>query len=562
MFQRDTARMYVFARTGTDALGCGKEGGGSNPRRSPARRGVPAAFAALLTALATVPSATVAQTCISTPAVTGTPSSAPAAWTFGGTLERTDTGITCRTLTNGMDMTLGPGLEMGTGTPLTGRGIEALAEGADDRDVTVTGAAVIHSSQSGIYMTRDGTGLLGVELTGGRIAVTGAAEGNGIRLKHTGKAGADSRGIRIVTGADIDLSGNTTAGKAGILVRTLVTPAETGRSTRTVPVTVRITGGTIDVGTSAEGSEEGTAVSVNQHAKGDTAITVEPGASLGREGSVAAAYGIYVEHQATSEGDIAITHKGRIYGGHGIYVSNESTSERKGNIAVTTDPGSVTVAKGDGKRGINAFSSATGGTGDITVTHNGGIDAGGNGLQAYNNGTGDVTVTTGRGSGIVAKGDGKDGIEAGIAKATGTGDIAVTHNGGIDAARIGIFTHSYGTGHVTVTTGSGSGIVARGTSGINASVRGSAATGDVTVTHGGSVSAEAEGIYVSNRNTSGGTGTIRVTTEKGSAVTARKQGILVWHRGTGRFGVTVRGRVTGDSAYTGEGDTEYAGVRI
>ena len=480
-----------------------KRGGGGNPRKSPARRVAPAAFAAVLTGLAALsaaPPSAVAQTCASAPTVAGTPSSAPSAWTFGGTLESTDTGINCSTLTNGLDMTLGPGLAMGTeGTPLTNRGIFVDADGDGNGDVTVKGAAVIHSSQAGIYMQRDGTGLLGLELTGGRIAVTGTAEGVGIELRHKGKAGEDSKGVRIVSGADIDLSGHTSAGKTGISVTTVDAPATT-----TVPVTVRVTGGTIDVGTLA--GEKGRAVSVNQYAKGDTAITVEPGASLGMEGSVADEYGIYVLHQATGEGDITITHRGRIYGGVGIYARNESTSGKKGNITITTAPGSVTVAKGDAR----------------------------------------------------------DGMDVGIMKATATGDIKITHNGGMDVTGTGIFTYNYGTGDVAVTTGRGSVIVTRGDSsaGINASLRDSAATGDVTVTHGGGITATDEGIYASNRNKSGGTGRIEVTTERGSAVTADKQGILVWHRGTGRSGVTVRGTVTGDSAYTGEGDTKYAGVRI
>ena len=501
-----------FRADGWRHPGLRKRGGGGNPRRSPVCRGAPAAFAAVLTGLAALsaaPPSAVAQTCESAPTVAGTPSAAPSAWTFGGTLESTETGVRCLDLTNGLAMTLGPDLEMGTeGTPLTERGIEVDAEGDGNNDIAVKGAAVIHSSQSGIHITRDGTGLLGLELTGGRIAVTGAGEGNGIRLTHTGEAGADSRGIRIVSGADIDLSGNTAAGKTGISVTTNGAPEASGRSTTTVPVTVRVTGGTIDVGNSAGGSENGYALRVLQYARGDIDITVEPEASLGREGSVAAQAGIDVLLEPAAEGDISITHRGRIYGGEGIYVRNESTSGKKGNIAITTDPGSVTVATGDGKDGINAFITATGGTGDITVTHNGGIDSSRIGIFAYNNGTGDVTVTTGRGSVIVARGD------------------------------------------------------SAASSGINASVRDSAATGDVTVTHGGTVTAGDEGIYVSNRNTSGGTGTIGVTTERGSVVTADKQGILVWHRGTGRFGVTVRGTVTGDSAYTGEGDTEYAGVRI
>ena len=454
-----------------------------------------------------------AQTCASDPAVAGTPSAAPSAWTVSGILESTGTGINCHTLTNGLDLTLGPDLAMGTeGTPLTERGIEADGDG--NNDIAVKGSAVIHATGSGIYMTRDGTGLLGLELTDGRIVVTGADEGDGIDLLHTGEASADSKGIRIVSGADIDLSGNTTADKTGIYAHTDGAPETGGRATATVPITVRVTGGTIDVGTSAGGSEEGTAVWVNQHAKGDTAITVEPGAALGREGSVAGGKGIYVLHESVSEGDITITHRGRIYGGDGIYVNNDSTSERKGNIAITTDPGSTTVAQGDRA----------------------------------------------------------DGIVTWISRATGTGDIAITHNGEITAGLRGIYTYNDGKGHVTVTTGKGSGIVSRGVSdddenefygGISAGLWGASSDADAAVTHGGGIMSRGEGVYAFNRvSSAGGTGAVRVTTVEGSRVAAEGRGILVWHRGTGRSHVTVRGTVTGDSAHTDGGGTGYAGVRI
>ena len=459
-----------------------------------------------------------AQTCASAPTVAGTPSAAPSAWTFGGTLAGTGTGISCNTLTNGLDMSLGPDLAMGTeGTPLTERGIFVDAEGDGDNDIAVKGAAVIHSSQSGIYMRRDGTGLLGLELTGGRIAVTGAAEGVGIDLRHKGKAGADSKGVRIVSGADIDLSGHTSAGKTGIAVTTEDAPRAGGRATTTVPVTVRVTGGTIDVGTSAGGNEKGRAVSVNQHARGDTAITVEPGAALGREGSVAAEYGIYVLHDAVSEGDITITHRGRIYGGYGISAQNLSTSERKGNIRITTDPGSVTVAKGGLEHGIVTIISDNGSTGDITITHNGSVDGGRSGIYTYNSGKGDVSVTTGTGSAIVARGtqDGASGIRAGVWENL-SDQSARTHGGG-----------------------------------------------DLTIVHRGTITAKGAGIRAYNRVAGAkGTGTIDVTTERGSRVVAERQGIVVWHEGSGRSTVTVRGTVRGDSAYKDGSDTKYAGVRV
>ena len=478
-------------------------GGGGNSRRFPACRVAPAAFAAVLAALAVAPSATVAQTCTSAPTVAGTPSAAPSAWTFGGTLSSTGTGIECNTLTNGLAMTLGPDLAMGTeGTPLT-TGISVDAEGDGDSDVTVTGAAVIHASSSGIYMKRDGTGLLGLELTGGRIV------GSRIELRHKGKENMDSKGVRIVSGADIDLSGNTSAGKTGIYITTEGAPAASGRATTTVPVTVRFTGGTIDA--------QEYALRVIQDAKGDIDITVEPEASLGREGSVAAIAGIDVSLDSVAEGDIAITHRGRIYGGHGMDVSNGSTSERKGNITITTAPGSVTVAKGDPKHGILTWISENGSTGDITIVHNGSLEGGRSGIYTYNSGKGDVSVTTGTGSAIVARGtqDGASGIRAGVWENL-SDQSARTHGGG-----------------------------------------------DLTIVHRGTITAKGAGIRAYNRVVGAkGTGTIDVTTERGSRVVAERQGIVVWHEGSGKSTVTVRGTVRGDSAYKDGSDTKYAGVRV
>ena len=423
------------------------------------------------------------------------------------------THIDCHTLTNGLEMTLGPDLRLGTeASPLASRAIHVDAEGDGNEDIVVMGSGTIYANQSGISLKRDGTGLLKLEFAKGKVVSGGTTEGFGISLRHKGAAGEEAKGIHLVSGADIDLSAHTSAAKAGIHATTGDAPADA-----TIPIKIRVTGGTIDVSDPASSTPTigGSAIKAEQVAKGDIAITVEKAARLGKKGAVAGAYGIEAWLRPASEGDIAITHRGGIHAGEGILARSDATSAEKGSIAITTEAGSMIVAKE---------------------------------FKDYS------TIS-------------EDGISANISEAASTGDITITHNGAIDAGRIGIFSVNSGTGDVTVTTGAGSRIVARGdmanSSGINASVRGAGATGDVTVVHGGEITAKDEGIYVSNRRASAaGTGTLSVTTARGSKVTAGKQGILVWHQGTGTFNVAVRGMVMGDSAHTSGSDTDYAGVHI
>ena len=539
----------------------------------------------------------------------------------------TTTEIFCSTLTGGLEMTLGPDLQLGTeASPLTDRGIIVNADEDGNNDIVVMGSGRIYTNKSGIEMWRDGTGLLKLEFTAGQIVSGGSTDGVGIYLRHKGEAGQEAKGIHLVSGADIDLSAQTSAGKVGIHATTGDAPADA-----TIPIEIRVTGGTIDVSDPASSTptEGGSAIKADQVAKGDIAITVEKAAMLGTKEAIAGAYGIEASLGAASEGDIAITHRGRIHAGTGIWVRSEATSAEKGNITITTEAGSRIVAKefkeysSVNEQGISASITEAASTGDIEITHNGAIEADGKGIDAGNSGQGDVTVTTGKGSKIAAGSDGlvasglgditvthrgridaeagdgisgpnhatsaekgnititteagsmivvkgsdKNGIIAWISKAASTGDITITHKGSIEAGAGGIYTYSEGTGSVTVTTGAGSTIVARGKdaeadSGIRAGLWGAASTADVAITHGGEITAKSTGINAFNRkDNAAGTGAIRVTTAKGSKVTADKQGILVWHQGTGKFDVAVRGMVMGDSAYTSGSDTDYAGVHI
>ena len=491
----------------------GGGGVGSPPRRFPpippaaARLRLAAAGAVLvaLTALAAPPAAE-AQTCLPT-GYTGTlPTIA-----YDGATDA----INCNTLTGGLEMTLGPDLQLGTeASPLTARGIFVDAEDDGNNDIVVMGSGTIYTNQSGINLQRDGTGLLQLEFTAGKIVSGGTAEGTGISLLHKGEAGQEAKGIHLVSGADIDLSAQTSAGKVGIQATTTGAPADA-----TIPIEIRVTGGTIDVSDPASSTPTvgGRAIKAEQFAKGDIAITVEKAAMLGTKEAIAGAYGIEAWLRPASEGDIAITHRGSIHAGTGIFVRSDATSAEKGSIAITTEAGSTIVAKEFKEyntiyeEGILARIQEAASTGDITIAHNGEIDADGKGINASNSGKGDITVTTGTGSKVTAGGS---GIEA-----SGGGGIEIDHKGEIKADGKGISAdNSSGKGDITVTTGAGSKVTG-GEQGIDVLLE-SAGEGDIRITHRGSIHA-GDGIVAENRATSAEKGNIAITTEAGSTIVAK-----------------------------------------
>ncbi len=408
--------------------------------------------------------------------------------------------VGCEDLTEGLRLNLN-GAQIGESNDLVDIALNIDAEGAGDKDVVVAGQATMYSALHGVQMERDGAGVLRLDLTQGKVVMSGASaatEGVGIRLVHKGKAGGTAeaptmtKGIHLVSGADIDMSKLTISDKKGIIVHAGDSQA-TSPIHSVIPITIALTGGTIH-------ADSG--LSVEQFARGDIDVTIGPAAKLGTEGARIATQGLGVILKDKSVGNITILHQGQIHAGEGIEARNLATSATEG----------------------------------------------------------DVTVTTAAGSVIVAEDDNEDSIFAEISEATSTGDIRVIHNGAIDAKRIGIFTYNVGKGNVTVETGMSSTIVARDAthgSGINASVRKTSGDddGDVRVTHRGTINAKTSGIYAANRGrNTDADGTIRVTTTERSTITAGNQGILVWHQGTGQSYVTIGGTVTGG--------TDHAGVHV
>ncbi len=215
-------------------------------------------------------------------------------------------------------------------------------------------------------------------------------------------------------------------------------------------------------------------------------------------------------------------------------------------------------------------------TGAVTVNHKGKLYAGLHGIGILSDGKGAMTVTTGRESLVQAAAAGII-VRSDNPAAANTGAVSVTHNGVLRAGEQGVRAYHKGRGAVTVVTGEESSITTTGATvyavGIEASLWHNAeetSGSGVTVTHEGTISAAADGIFASVRGGSVGLtsapssrdaesgGLIRVMVGGNGAVTAGRHGIQVWHHGSGKFDVTVRGKVAGDS---GGGD-EYAGVHI
>ncbi len=443
----------------------------------------------------------------------------------------------------------------GKGSLITTKGISAginasVREGSVKGTVTVTHKGTITSTDEGINVSnRVATGTGGVTVTTAEGGAITAVE-SGIYARHYGTGAIV---VETAKGSKIT-STSAASGMAGVYAWISNTAS---KSNIKITHNGMITAARLGV----YGVNQGTG-NVDVTTGKDSSIKVT-GASAAINASV---------QTGSGGGTVTVTHHGTITSSNdGIYASNRLTTGA-GEVKVITAKGSTITAK---TRGIRTRHY---GTGAIEVTHEGMITATAEGIYLYrgtdDSGTGDITATTAKDSKITSEGN--DGIYAAILKNTGTGNIEITHNGMITAARIGVFVVNQGTGNIKVETKKGSTITAEGTSaGINASVRGGG-SGAVEVTHHGMIESAGQGIYTNiygqedfatatSRDVAK-TNTITLKTTVGSTIKAEKEGILLWHNGggsqagQGTFTLTLRGRVMGGN--TGADDIKYAGVHV
>ncbi len=446
----------------------------------------------------------------------------------------TTTKIACSDLNQGLELDLNGAQITTTGSNTT---LSIEAEGDGDKDVKVAGSVTVNSAGNGIEMVRDGAGLLELNL-GEKSTITSSGGERGISLLHKGKAGK-TKGINIVSSANIDVSGSSVEGKTGIWAEVSDAPAGA-----IVPITIHLTGGYIYATsrppTSGEKNrDQGKGVVATQAASGDITITVEPGVNIGAADKFLDSYGLETFVAASGTSGITIKHMGKIYATHGIIASKEDPAEGRtdvgGDVLIETGVDSEIVTRfldtqdetnenaGTDAYGIQVQIDGEAHTGDVTIIHRGTINAADKGIWTYSNE--DVTVTLEKGSSITSK---DQGIDAG---SNGSGKVMITHGGTIDATKNGISTYS--DGDVTVTLEKGSSITSK-EKGIYAGSNGS---GKVMITHRGTIDAAENGISAYSD------GDVMVMLEKGSRITSKDRGIDAWSNGGGTVTIIHRGTI-------------------
>ncbi len=204
--------------------------------------------------------------------------------------------------------------------------------------------------------------------------------------------------------------------------------------------------------------------------------------------------------------------------------------------AAGANPAAITIStNGNVTGGRNGIKAMNYGGGDISITANGEVAAtNGDGIYAYNAGTdGRVIVTTGAGSDITGSNDGID------VRDFGGGDTEITANGKVTGTLgDGIVAHNTPDGgNLTITTGAGSEITG-GDRGIEANNFGLGS--DLGITIDGKVTGQ-DGVFAVNSQFSRD---LTITTDADSEIAGTNRGIRAENNGSGDLLITVAGRVT------------------
>jgi VCBS repeat-containing protein len=293
-------------------------------------------------------------------------------------------------------------------------------------------------------------------------------------------------------------------------------------------------------------AQSGISATQNSGGTGDVAVTIAQGLSI----TGTSAVGINAVNMGSGDTTVTTAASDSITAGtFGINALNEGTTATHNSVSVTAN-GTINGATGihaGYQPGNNSVVNATV-TGDVTVTSNAVIHAtNGDGIDAFNYGSGDVTISTGTTSAITASADGL------FADAFGGGDVNVTNKGSISAGLYGIFAATVGAGNIVV--GSTGGVTATGTGtiGILAENLDTAGTGDVSVTESGGVSGGLHGIQAINK------GSGDVTVEAGGAIVGTTQyGVRSENYGAGNNTVTTDAGSTINSGGAGINVVNFA----
>ena len=519
----------------------GGGGVGSPPRRFPQTHQAGARLrllpaAAALTTLAALLAATpaaLAQTPTCTPAGTVTGTTVTYSGTVGGKID-------CPSITGGLTLTVEEGVMIGTQETRLNPGIfvDARTTSDDnDADIVIANSGTVYSTTRGISTLRDGAGKLRVEHKAGKIVLASSADSRGINAYHGGEANTVTKGIEIVTAADIDMSAVINNGSA-IFVNTISSAAGT-----TIPVKIDVTGGTL---TTFGGG--GSNIYVTQYAKGKVAINVAGGATIdsGRRG-------IHVERCRDLRG----------------------CESKTGDVEITTAKGSVIKAQQSSylKPG-HGIDIRQRGSGNIKVEVGGRIEAEDEGVFARHllgTSTGDVTITVTK-DGFIT---GRIGIDAlTVAK----GDITVTNSGEIVVDRRGMHFEHRVVGKMKAVLNAGGRIEVKGANegdgGIILFYQGSPRTdaeGDtrsIEIVSAGAIESKADGIVARAINQAGVDKKIPITVEvKGGKIDAGHDGIYAdtrrYNQGeSGTHSEHAGGKITVTVAHGATVTAKWDGIKV
>ncbi len=510
------------------------------------RRVATGAVLAVLTTLLAAPPPTMAQTCTSTPSVTGTPADTPSTWVFSDTYT---SGIDCEDLTGGLTLTVEADAKLGTAdTPISTHAInlDSLTDG--DNDITIINSGTIHTTRRAIRILHDGAGAMKVEHKAGKLVGTGL-NSIGISANHRGKENTATDGIHIVSNADIELSDTDSTSRLAIFVTTLFAEAGT-----TVPITIDVTGGTIRNGNpisgtpNPRGSSGTSGIIVDQYTKGKVAINIAGGAMIDSRNR-----GIWVDFdQDKGEGDITITNSGRIVTDHyGVGVHHHSV----GRVRVAHSAGGriETKTANAWDSGINVYYHGTaredkeGDARSITIESAGDIESANFGIlaRAYNLYQVDKKIPIS----VHVQGGKIDAGHHGIYAATrrfhpGPSD-AYTPDSPDDYMKVrlspDLSAEGYAGGEIKVTVDQGATVTSKRGDGIH--VEG----GAVTITNSGEIVADLSGIQLKNRTV----GKIKVMHNAGGRIETKNANEMEnaneWNSGINLF-------YEGNAREDGEGD--------
>ena len=331
-----------------------------------------------------------------------------------------------------------------SGGSVTGTGQSINASNSGTGGISITTANVTSSGDISIgisarltNMTASGAVMIdssGGSVTGGREGINVFNTGTGDVTISGGSVTGGTVGIRAITvgGGNILISGaHTVSGNISGII------AESNGG----DISIQGVGATNGV-TSTAGNGISANATTSDGAGGN--INIGGMTALGAVTSTAG-NGIYAQTDGTDSTITIDASDGAVMGGmNGIRIRNGAT----GASAISITTADVT---GTGQRGINAFLNNSSGTSDISITANGAVMGGRDGIFVRNDttGAGGISITT-----ADVTGTDQRGINAFLYAPDGTGDLNITTNGTVIGSTVGIYTFNDSSGATNITVSS------------------------------------------------------------------------------------------------------------